>query len=161
MARAALSVVFNQGRDEELAALRARVAELTAERSAERWNTLCRAGVGLCTGLDLFHCEIAVRCLVADFIMEEQWCVAEGVTGRFNPAPGRLNFNVNSHGMPLHIESLLVNKLTGDLLYGRWHPLQHYLRLIAECGIYSPSEGLFYQGSAPPRAAEEYNVWET
>ena len=160
MARAALSVVFDQGRDAEITALRARIAELTAERSATRWAALCRAGMRLCAGLDLFHCEIAVRCLVADFINEEGWCVAEGVTGRFNPAPGRLNFNVNSHGMPLHIESLLVNRLAGDLMGGVWHPLQHYLRLIAECGIYSPSEGLFYQGSAPPRAAEEYDVWE-
>ena len=163
MARAALAVVFNQDRDDELAALRARVAELTAERSATRWATLCRAGVRLCAGLDLFHCEIAVRHLVADFIVEEKWCVAEGVIAegdRFNPAPGRLNFNVNSHGVPLHIEGLLVNRLAGDLMDGEWHPLQHYLRLTAECGVYRPSEGLFYQGSAPPRAAEEYCAWE-
>ena len=59
----------------------------------------------------------------------------------------------------MHIESLLVNKVAVDLLHGRWHPLQHYLDYIAGCGIYSPSEGLFYQGSAPPRAAEEYNRW--
>ena len=154
MARAALSVVFNQGRDEELAALRVRVAELTAERSAEHWNNLCRAGVRL------GGCQDVVRCLVADFVMQEGWCVAEGVTGRFNTAPGRLNFNVNSHGRSLHIESLLVNRLMRDLRDGVWHPLRHYLRLIEECGIYSPSEGLFYQGSAPPRAAEEYDVWE-
>jgi len=57
----------------------------------------------------------------------------------------------------MHIESLLVNKVAGDLHMGRWHPLQHYLDYIAGCGIYSP--GLFYQGSAPPRAAEEYNRW--
>ena len=156
MARAALSVVFNQGRDEELAALRARIAELTAERSATRWAALCRAGVKLCADLDHIRGQSAVRCLIADFVVEEGWCVAEGVTGRFYCPAGRLNFNVNSHGMPLHIESLLVNKLAGDLHMGRWHPLQHYLDYIAGCGIYSP--GLFYQGAAPPRAAE-YNRW--
>ena len=79
MARAALSVVFQQGRDDELAELRRRVAEVAAERSATRWATLCRAGLRLCAGRDLFQCEIAVRNLVADFIVEEKWCVAEGV----------------------------------------------------------------------------------
>ena len=152
MERTALAVVFNQGRDEELAALRARVAELTAER----WDVLCRAGVRLC---ELGADESIIRCLVADFIMQEGWCLAEGVTGRFDASPGRLNFNANSRGMPLHIESLLVNRLTGDLRQGVWHGLSHYFRLIERCGLYSPGEGLFYQGSAPPRAAEDYNVW--
>ena len=160
MARAALSVVFDQGRDDELMGLRTHIAALTAAHSADRWSTLCRAGLRFCAGLDLFHSETAVRCLIPDFIIDEGWCVAEGVTGRFNCAPGRLNFNMNSHGRPLHIESLLVNRIAGDLMRGVWHPLPHYLRSIAECGIYSPSEGLFYQGSAPPRAAEEYNRWE-
>jgi hypothetical protein len=157
MARAALSVVFNQGRDEELAALRARVAELTAERSATRWAALCRAGVHLCAGLDHIRGQFAVRCLIADFVVEEGWCVAEGVTGRFYCPAGRLNFNMDAEGRLMHIESLLVNKVAVDLLHGRWHPLQHYLDYIAGCGIYSA--GLFYQGSAPPRAAEEYNRW--
>ena len=37
MARAALSVVFSQGRDDELAALRARVAELERSREDLCW----------------------------------------------------------------------------------------------------------------------------
>ena len=61
--------------------------------------------------------------------------------------------------MLLHIESLLVNRLAFDLKVGVWHGPPHSFRLIEECGLYSPGEGLFYQGSAPPRAAEEYNVW--
>ena len=156
MARAALSVVFDQGRDAEITGLRARIAELTAARSAERWGTLCRAGVLLCANLDHIQGQSAVRCLIADFISEEGWCVAEGVTGRFYCPAGRLNFNMDAEGRLMHIESLLVNKVAGDLHMGRWHPLQHYLDYIAGCG-YSP--GLFYQGSAPPRAAEEYNRW--
>ena len=163
MARAALSVVYAHERDGELAELRRRVGEVAAERSAARWATLCRAGVRLCANLDMFHSEITVRRLVADYIAEEKWCVAEGVVSegdRFNPAPGRLNFNVNVHDVPLHIEGLLVNHIAGDFMDGEWHPLQHYLKLTAECGVYRPSEGLFYQGSAPPRAAEEYSVWE-
>ena len=39
---------------------------------------------------------------------------------------------MNSHGVPLHIESLLVNRLTGDLLMGVRHGLSHYFRLIEE-----------------------------
>ena len=69
MERAALAVVFNQGRDEELAALRARVADLTAER----WDILCRAGVRLCAGV---ADQRIVRCLVADFVMQEKRCLA-------------------------------------------------------------------------------------
>jgi hypothetical protein len=157
MARAALSVVFDQGRDAEITALRARIAELTAERSATRWAALCRAGVLLCANLDHIQGQSAVRCLIADFISEEGWCVAEGVTGRFYCPAGRLNFNMDAEGRLMHIESLLVNKVAGDLHMGRWHPLQHYLDYIAGCGIYSP--GLFYQGTAPPRAADEYNRW--
>ena len=163
MARAALSVVFDQGRDDELTALRTHIDTLAAERSADRWNTLCRAGVRCCASMfcaGQFRRAAAVRSLVADFIIEEGWCVAEGITGRFNCAPGRLNFHVDSHGRSLHIESLLVNRLMCDLMDGVWHPLPHYLRYIAECGIYTPSEGMFYQGSAPPRAAEEYKHWE-
>jgi hypothetical protein len=156
MARAALSVVFDQGRDDELVALRARIDAL----KAEQWDVICRGLLRFRADFDdSYAFQYVVRSMIADYVIEEGWCLAEGVTGRFNTSPGRLNFHVDSHGHPLHIESLLANRLTVDLMRGTWHPLRHYLRYIAECGTYTPSEGMFYQGSAPPRAAEEYNRW--
>jgi hypothetical protein len=156
MARAALSVVFDHGRDAELSALRSRIAALEAARSAERWGALCRAGVLLSRLPERFD---AIRSLIAEFIVEERWCVAEGVTGPFYCPPGRLNFHYNAIRSPLHIEAYLVNLLADDLADGVWYSLSTYLNHIAGLGIYTPSENMFYQGDAPPRGVDAYNLW--
>ena len=98
MARAALSVVFNQGRDDEVAELRRRLAQLEQDAAGESERSLARSWEALCqAGISLQVQGAQVRSLVERFIGRTRWGVAPGVQyadGTPVP-PGPFNFQSN------------------------------------------------------------------
>ena len=161
MARAALSVVFDQGRDAEIAELRRRLAQLEQdaageyERSLARtWEALCQAGISLRGG--------QVRWLVAAFIGRTCWGVAPGVQyadGTPVP-PGPFNFASDDHGDFLHLESVLLGYMEDDFLAGNWRSLPEYLQLVQESGLFRLRPGGLFERfhvTAPPRLYDVFN----
>ena len=160
MARAALSVVFNQGRDDEVAELRRRLAQLeqdaageSARRMADCWETLCQAGISL-QGAQ-------VRSLVERFIERTRWGVAPGVQyadGTPVP-PGPFNLASNRNGDFLHLESVLIGYMEDDFLTGNWRPLPEYLQLVQESGFFRLRPGGLFERfhvTAAPRLYDEF-----
>ena len=137
MARASLSVVFDQGRDYEVTELRRRIAQLERvaageyeRRMADSWETLCRAGIRLR--------GVQVRALVEDFFERTRWGVAHGVQyadGTPVP-PGPFNFAPNRNGEFLHLESVLIGYIENDFQTHNWRPLPEYLQLVQESGFF-------------------------
>jgi hypothetical protein len=160
MARAALSLVFAQGRDAEIAELRRRISQLeqdAAGESARTWEALCQAGISLRGG----H----VRGLVAVFIYGTRWGVAPGVQyadGSPIP-PGPFNFASNVHGDFLHLETVLLNYMEDDFLTGNWRSLPEYLQLLAESGLFRMRPGLFqrFPMTALPREYDDFHSDES
>ena len=150
MARAALEVVHQHLRDDEVAALR-----------TQAWRALCQAGLRLCRGRPMEECRGIVRDLIAYYLRDEQWGVAEGVRKDDEEVPaGLLNFNRNADGEFLHIESMLMDRIAHDLRHAYWRPLKQYFEVVQDSGPYRPAHGvMFRRGPAPVRAAEEFNVW--
>ena len=118
MARAALSVVYAHERDDELAALHARVAEL--ERSIEYicWFDRMRQAVCECEDSNNYLFMInKVRELLVWPIEQQHWGVREGV------APGLLNFH-REHALERFVMELLVSAVQNDDL----RPVEYYMR---------------------------------
>ena len=125
MARAALSVVFSQGRDDEVTALRARVAEL--ERSIEYicWFDRMRQAVSECEGSNSYVFMLNKVCeLLAWPIEQQHWGVREGVVG---VAPGLLNFH-HEYALEHTVMELLVDAVQDDNL----RPVEYYMRRVEE-----------------------------
>ena len=125
MARAALSIVFSQGRDDELAALRARVAEL--ERSLESicWFDRMRQAVCECEGSNNYEFVLdKVRELFTWPIEQQHWGVREGVTG---VTPGLLNFH-DGGALERTVMTLLVAAVENDEV----RPVEYYMRQVEE-----------------------------
>ena len=158
MARAALEVAHQHLRDDEVSALRTRA-----------WRALCQAGIRLCRGRCMDGCRSIVRDLIAYYLRDEQWGVAEGVImqkdGRDDGevGVGLLNFNSNADGEFLHIECMLLDHIARDLRHAFWRPLKSHFELVQDSGLYRPvnprSMWMFHKGPAPVRSAEEFNVW--
>ena len=161
MSRAALSVVFNQGRDEEMAELRRRVAHLERRAAGEdqrrledAWETLCRAGIRL---------QGDVRALVQDFIERMGWGVADGVQyadGAPVP-PGPFNFGANGNGEYLHLESVLLDYIEDDFQERKWRPFQDYVQMLADSELLAPHPGALFKRfhvTALPRCYEEFGA---
>jgi hypothetical protein len=156
MARAALSVVFSHGRDDELAGLRRRVAQLEEERGAACWATLCQAG------LSFRASDSMTRSLIKVFISTERWGVAPGVqyADGLSVPPGPLNFAADRYGDFLHLESVLVGYITADFQTGNWRSLPEYMQLVQESGFFRRRPGGLFERfpvTAPPRMYHVFN----
>ena len=126
MARAALSIVFSQGRDDELAGLRARVAEL--ERSLEYicWFDRMRQAVSECEGSNNYEFVLdKVRELFTWPIEQQHWGVREGVAG---VAPGLLNFH-DGDALERTVMTLLVAAVVNE---EEVRPVEYYMRQVEE-----------------------------
>ena len=124
MARAALSIVFSQGRDDELAALRARVAEL--ERSLEHicWFDRMRQAVSECEGSNNYEFVLNKVCELFTWPIEQQrWGVREGVAA----APGLLNFH-RGYAVERTVMALIVIAVENDEM----RPVEYFMRQVEE-----------------------------
>ena len=123
MARAALSVVYAHERDDELAALHARVAEL--ERSIEYicWFDRMRQAVCECEGSNNYEFMLNKVCELLTWPIEQQrWGVREGVAPGL-VAPGLLNFH-REYALERTVMELLVDAVrTNDL-----RPVEYSMR---------------------------------
>ena len=173
-ARAALSVIYDHGRDDEVRELRAllaqrnqEIADLRArqemlerltvtnnlERAEANWEMLCQAGIRM-GGRD-------IRPLVETHITRSCWGIAEGVldANGSRVVPGRFNFAPNEHAEFLLPETTLIRLLQDDFQTRNWRPLTEYLQLLSESGIFQPREGGHFQRyhlTRLPRLYEEY-----
>ena len=174
MERAALSIIFNQGRDDEVAELPRRLAQrdqevaelrrrqemlerLTADQYHQRlgdtWESLCQAGIRLR--------RMQVRALVERFIARSRWGVAYGVRDANGTpvTPGPFNFAPNQRGEHLHLETVLLGFMQSDFQAHMWRPLMEYLQLLRESGLLQPrAEGHFerFHVTRLPRLHNEY-----
>ena len=124
MARAALSIVFSQGRDDELAGLRARVAEL--ERSLEYicWFDRMRQAVSECEGSNNYEFVLdKVRELFTWPIEQQHWGVREGA----GVAPGLLNFH-DGDALERTVMALIVIAVENDEM----RPVEYFMRQVEE-----------------------------
>ena len=125
MARAALTVVFSQGRDDELTGLRARVAEL--ERSLEHicWFDRMRQAVSECEGSNNYEFVLDKVCELFTWPIEQQhWGVREGLAG---VAPGLLNFH-DGDALERTVMTLLVAAVVND----EAAPVEYLMRQVEE-----------------------------
>ena len=153
MARA-LSIVFNHGRDDEVAELRRHIVQLEDERGAACWQTLCHAGISLRAS------EATIRSLIKVFIHRERWGVAPGVqyTDGTPVPPGPFNLASNRYGDFLHLESVLIGYMEDDFLTGNWRPSE-YLQLVQESGFFRLRPGGLFERfhvTAVPREYDEF-----
>ena len=156
MERAALAVVYDHGRDDELRELRRllllrnqeiadlrqnqamleqRAANTLNQREEAAWEALCQAGIRM-GGRD-------IRQLVEIHITRSCWGITEGVIDANNArvAPGPFNFAPNERGEWLLPELTLLTILSDDFRTRNWSPFPQYLRLLSESGIFQPREG--------------------
>ena len=174
MERAALAVVYDHGRDDELRELRRLlvqrnqeiadlrdrqrmleqlVATSTRERDEACWEALCQAGIRM-GGFDVRH-------LVELYITRSHWGIVEGVyaANGSRVVPGPFNFAPNVNAEFLVPETTLIRLLQNDFQNRTWRPLPQYLQMLSESGIFQPREGGHFQRhflAITPRLFEEY-----
>ena len=134
MARAALSVVYSQGRDDELAALRARVAELERFREDLCWLDRLQQ----CK----FECDYAtsyesildmVYDLLAWPIEKQRWGLREYVfADGLVYAPGRLSFNRDEHDVGYDLERTVMVLLADAVQNDGLESIEYYMREAEE-----------------------------
>ena len=112
MARAALSVVYSQGRDDELAALRARIAEMQRQQEDLLWMDRLNQVI---VDRNRWACYGSVPDKVYEILVypieQERWGVRPGVTVAGIPQqPGLFLFN-RYEPHELHIEFTLIEDL--------------------------------------------------
>ena len=127
MARAALSVVFSQGRDDELAALRARVAELERSMECICWFDRMRQAVCECEGSNNYEFMLNKVCELFTWPIEQQrWGVREGVAPGL-VAPGLVNFH-REYAFERTVMALLVDAVENDEV----RPVECYMRQVEQ-----------------------------
>ena len=131
MARAALSVVFSQGRDDELAALRARVAELERSREDLCWQDRVQRVKDVCEHITnresiLDH----VYELLAWPIQQQHWGIREDVVAMdgIGYESGRLNFNRDEHDFGYALERTVMEVLAGAAMDESTQSIERYMR---------------------------------
>lgn len=156
MARA-LSVVFNHGRDDEVAELRRRIAQLEDERGAACWETICQAGISLRAS------EATTRSLIEVFIHRERWGVAPGVqyNDGLSVPPGPLNFRADRYGDFLHLESVLIGYISDDFRTGNWRSLPEYMQLVHESGFFRRRPGGLFERFPLTASMRMYHVFNS
>ena len=131
MARAALSVVFSQGRDDELAALRARVAELERSREDLCWLDRVQQVKDVCEHITNHESILDhVYELLVWPIEQQRWGIREYVVAMDDIGydPGRLSFNRDEHDFGYDLERTVI-----ELLAESVHAVQsieHYMRAV-------------------------------
>ena len=134
MARAALSVVYSQGRDDELAALRARVAELERSREDLCWFDRLQQVKFECDYVTSYECVMDhVYDLLVWPIEQQRWglreyVVADGV----GYAPGRLSFNRDEHDVGYDLEHTVMVLLADAVQNDGLESIEYYMREAEE-----------------------------
>ena len=130
MARRALSVVYAHERDEEVVALRARVAQL--ERSIEDicWFDRMRHCRHACEDSNNFdYIFDKVSELLVWPIEQQRWGVRESVFSAYQEeAPGLLNFD-SAYEVEHTLLVMLADAMQGD---DDVHPIEYYMREAEE-----------------------------
>ena len=131
MARAALSVVFSQGRDDELAALRARVAELERSREDLCWQDRVQQVKHVCEHITnresiLDH----VYELLAWPIEQQRWGIREDVVAMdgIGYESGRLSFNRYEDDFGYDLERTVMEVLADAVMNGSLQSVKRYMR---------------------------------
>ena len=134
MARAALSVVFSQGRDDELAALRARVAELERSREDLCWFDRLQQVKFECDHVTSYDCVMDhVYDLLVWPIEQQRWGLREYVfADGVGYAPGRLSFNRDEHDFGYDLERTVIVLLADAVQNDELESIEYYMREAEE-----------------------------
>ena len=110
MARAALSVVYSHGRDDEMSTLRARVAELERSREDLCWFDRLQQVKFECDHVTSYDCVMDhVYDLLVWPIEQQRWGLREYVfADGVGYAPGRLSFNRDEHEFGYDLEHTVM-----------------------------------------------------
>ena len=131
MARAALPVVVSQDRDDELAALHARVAELERSREDLCWQDRAQQVEHVCE-------HIANRESILDHVYEllawpmqqQRWGIREDVVAMdgIGYESGRLSFNRYEHDFGYDLERTVMEVLADAVMNESLQSVKRYMR---------------------------------
>ena len=129
MARAALSVVYAHERDEGVAALRARVAQLERSIGDICWFDRMRQCQQECEDTDDYDFILGkVSELLVWPIQQQRWGLREGVSSIYQQEePGLLNLH-SGYDLEYTVLELLADAVRDDDL----HPIEYYMREAEE-----------------------------
>ena len=131
MARAALSVVFSQGRDDELAALRARVAELERSREELCWLDRVQQVKDVCEHITNHESILDhVYELLAWPIVQQRWGLREEVVSMdgIEYVSGCLIFNRYEHDSADALEFTVMEVLADAVMSNPPQSINRYMR---------------------------------
>ena len=131
MARAALSVVFSQGRDDELAALRARVAELERSREELCWLDRVQQVKDVCEHITNHQSILDhVYELLAWPIQQQRWGMREEVVSMdgIGYESGCLIFNRYEHDSGDDLERTVMEVLADAVMNKSPQSIKRYMR---------------------------------
>ena len=131
MARAALSVVFSQGRDDELAALRARVAELERSREELCWLDRVQQVKDVCEHVTNHESILDhVYELLAWPIQQQRWGLREEVVSMdgIEYVSGCLIFNRYEHDDSDALEFTVMEVLADAVMSNPPQSINRYMR---------------------------------
>ena len=131
MARAALSVVFSQGRDDELAALRARVAELERSREELCWLDRVQQVKDVCEHITNHESILDhVYELLAWPIQQQRWGLREEVVSMdgIEYVSGCLIFNRYEHDSADELEFTVMEVLADAVMSNPPQSINRYMR---------------------------------
>ena len=134
MARAALSVVFSQGRDDEMSALRARVAELENSREDLCWFDRMQQVQFECDAATSYESILdKVYDLLVWPIGKQRWGLREYVfADGLGYALGRLSFNRDEHDFGYDLERTVMVLLADAVQNYELEPIEYYMREAEE-----------------------------
>ena len=134
MARAALSVVYSQGRDDEMSALRARVAELERSREELCWFDRLQQVKFECDHVTSYECVLDyVYDLLVWPIEQQRWGLREYVfADGVGYAPGRLSFNRDEHDVGYDLERTVTVLLADAIQNDELEHIEYYMREAEE-----------------------------
>ena len=131
MARAALSVVFSQGRDDELAALRARVAELERSREELCWLDRVQQVKDVCEHITSRESILDhVYGLLAWPVQQQRWGIREEVVSMdgIGYESGCLIFNRYEHDSADKLEFTVMEVLADAVMNDSPQSIERYMR---------------------------------
>ena len=134
MARAALSVVYSHGRDDEMSALHARVAELERSREDLCWFDRLQQVKFECDHVTSYDCVMDhVYDLLVWPIEQQRWGLREYVfADGVGYAPGRLSFNRDEHDFGYDLERTVIVLLTDAVQNDELESIEYYMREAEE-----------------------------
>ena len=134
MARAALSVVYSHGRDDEMSALRARVAELERSRDELCWFDRLQQVKFECDHVTSYECVLDhVYDLLIWPIEQQRWGLREYVfADGLGYDPGRLSFNRDEHDFGYDLEHTVMVLLADAVQNDGLESIECYMREAEE-----------------------------